>query len=165
MQAVKFLAAVFAALAFGTLANQPALATPAAIYDESASAAADIAAALSAGAQRGKLVLIVFGANWCPDCRALDGMAKEGVLKKVLDEGYVVVHVDVGRFNKNLDVAAKYLLDVRKGIPCAVVLAANGTPALAATVDGRMMDGLMKGRAPALAVSFGDIATRFKPVR
>ena len=138
---------------------------PVGIYDEQADAAADIAAALDRANSQGKLVLVVFGANWCPDCRALDGLAREGQLKQVLGDGYVVVHADVGRFNKNLDVAERYLLNVRQGIPCAAVLAANGAPALAAAIDGRMMEKLLQGGAPILASYFGEVAARFKPVR
>ena len=54
------------------LASSLAHAGPPAIYDEAADAKAAIRAAL-ADAEKAKLpVLVVFGANWCGDCRMLD---------------------------------------------------------------------------------------------
>ncbi len=152
----KFLKSGLAALAFSTLAGAFAQAAPVGVYNEQADAAADIAAALEAAKAEGKLVLVVFGANWCPDCRALDGMAREGKLKQVLDDSYVVVHADVGRFNKNLDLAARFGLDVKRGIPAAVVASADkGTRDVA---DGRTMERLQKGGDEALAAEFRSLA-------
>ena len=41
-------------------------------YNEQADAAADVQHAIAAAQVDHKKVLLVFGANWCPDCRALD---------------------------------------------------------------------------------------------
>ena len=41
-------------------------------YDEAADAKAQIAAALHEAAAAREPVLLIFGANWCKDCRALD---------------------------------------------------------------------------------------------
>ena len=160
-----FLQAGLASVALSSTAMSLALAGPVGIYDEQADASADLAAALDSANRQGKLVLVVFGANWCPDCRALDGMAHNGELKQVLDDGYVVVHVDVGRFNKNLDLADKYVVNLKEGIPCAAVLAANGAPAVADLVYGRAMERLMKGGNSTLAAYFDEVSSRFKPVR
>ena len=55
-----------------------ALAGPPAIYDEAADAKAAIRATL-AEAEKARLpVLVVFGANWCGDCRMLDATFKNG---------------------------------------------------------------------------------------
>ena len=45
-------------------------------YDESADARAAIRSALGAVGTGPRRVLIVFGANWCEDCRALDQALK-----------------------------------------------------------------------------------------
>ena len=47
-------------------------------YDEAADAKAQIEAALSEAAQAKVPVLVVFGANWCGDCKVLDMSFKEG---------------------------------------------------------------------------------------
>ncbi|MEQ1697215.1 MAG: thioredoxin family protein [Hyphomicrobiaceae bacterium] len=95
------------------------------VYDELADAHRDVMAAVRQAADEKKLVLVVFGANWCPDCRAFDEDMNAADLGSLLAEHYVVVKVDVGRFKKNLDVAARYGMRLRKGIPAAVVVSAE----------------------------------------
>ena len=96
-----------------------------AVYDELADANRDVMAAVKQAVTEKKLVLLVFGANWCPDCRAFDEDMNAADLGSLLAEHYVVVKVDVGRFKKNLDVAARYGMRLRKGIPAAVVVSAE----------------------------------------
>jgi hypothetical protein len=38
----------------------------------------------------------------------------------------VVVHVDIGEYNKNLDVATKYEVPLERGVPAAAVLESDG---------------------------------------
>lgn len=90
-------------------------------YDESADARAAIGA-VGAGPRR---VLIVFGASWCEDCRSLDQALKSGRNADLMAREFEVVKVDVGRFDRNLDVARAYGDPIRKGIPAAVVLSAD----------------------------------------
>ena len=47
-------------------------------YNEAADAKADIRATLAAAQQAKVPVLVVFGANWCGDCRMLDTAFKTG---------------------------------------------------------------------------------------
>jgi thioredoxin 1 len=94
-------------------------------YDESADAKAQIEQALAtAKTHRGK-VLLIFGANWCEDCRVLDQALKTDRSANLIAGEFAVVKVDVGRFNRNLDVAAAYGDPIKKGIPAAVVLSAD----------------------------------------
>ncbi|HEY1725868.1 MAG TPA: thioredoxin family protein [Steroidobacteraceae bacterium] len=90
-------------------------------YDESANASADLQQALLAAQANHDHVLVVFGANWCPDCRELD-KALKGRSQALLAGKFQVVKVDVGRFDKNLDVANEYGNPIRMGIPAVVVL-------------------------------------------
>jgi len=94
-------------------------------YDESADAQAAIRAALGAVGTGPRRVLIVFGANWCEDCRSLDQALKSGRNAGLMAREFEVVKVDVGRFDRNLDVAKAYGDPIRKGIPAAVVLSAD----------------------------------------
>jgi protein disulfide-isomerase len=94
-------------------------------YDESADAHAAIRAALGAVRAGRRCVLIVFGANWCEDCRSLDLALKTRRNAEMLAREFEVVKVDVGRFDRNLDVAKSYGDPIRKGIPAAVVLSAD----------------------------------------
>lgn len=95
-------------------------------YDESANAKADLEQALSAARSSQRPVLVVFGANWCEDCRALDQALKAGPNAELMAQEFKVVKVDVGNFNRNLDVDRAYGDPIKKGIPAAVVLSPDG---------------------------------------
>jgi protein disulfide-isomerase len=113
---MKRLGLILACLFFTSLALAAKLP-----YDETADAKADITRGLAL-ADAGKTnLLVVFGANWCPDCRRLDKKLyeKDSPLGK---ENFVVVKVDVGNFDKNLELVNAYGNPVKKGIPAAVVL-------------------------------------------
>lgn len=103
---------------------------PPAIYDEAADAKADIRTAL-AEADRARLpVLVVFGANWCGDCRMLDATFKHGPSAPLIARSFKVVKVDVGRFDRNVDIAESYRVPLKKGIPAVAVLSPQGQAAL-----------------------------------
>ncbi|MFC8719858.1 thioredoxin family protein [Kitasatospora sp. NPDC057198] len=95
-------------------------------YDAGRDAEADIRAALAEAAKDHREVLVDFGADWCPDCRALDVMFRSAQVEPLLQKDYVVVAVDVGRFDHNLDVAAQYVDLQTSGIPALAVLKSNG---------------------------------------
>lgn len=90
-------------------------------YDETADAHAELQRGLSDARGEDKEVLVVFGANWCQDCRELD-KAIHGSSAPLIDARFVVVNIDVGNFDKNLDIAQAYGNPIQKGIPAAVVL-------------------------------------------
>lgn len=92
-------------------------------YDEAADPHQDLRAALARARKADKRVLVVFGANWCPDCRVLDGeFHAAGRTAALVSARYEVVKVDVGRFDKNLDFAKLYGEPIAKGIPSVVVV-------------------------------------------
>jgi thiol:disulfide interchange protein len=96
------------------------------IYSESANAHAEIKEALEKAAEGHKRVIVVFGANWCYDCHALDKAFHRAEIEPVLAANYVVVHVDIGRGEKNQDLMAKYDVPMKRGIPGLAVLDAGG---------------------------------------
>lgn len=104
-------------------------------YDATRDAKADISSALAEAAKDHREVLVDFGADWCPDCLALDVMFRSGQVEPELQKDYVVVAVDVGRFDHNLDLAGGYVDLQTSGIPALVVLTSNGT-LRTATDDG-----------------------------
>lgn len=128
----------FFALCLGLLLAQAVAAAPLP-YDEKADAKADVQRALSAAKSSGTPVLVVFGANWCPDCRALDKALSTGKNAELMAREFKVVKVDVGQFDRNLDLAARYGNPVKKGIPAAVVLSPEGE-VLYATRLGELAD-------------------------
>ncbi|WP_328580552.1 thioredoxin family protein [Streptomyces sp. NBC_00370] len=104
-------------------------------YDASRNAKADIQAALATAAKKHREVLIDFGANWCPDCGSLDALFRSARVEPLLQKDYVVVAVDVGEFDHNIDLAEQYIDLQTSGIPALVVLKSDGAPRTA-TNDG-----------------------------
>jgi thiol-disulfide isomerase/thioredoxin len=135
----KLMRLSLSALAIGLLAMQSAAAAPAPKlhisalnelatplplpYNEAANADADVAAAKARAKANGKLLLIDLGGNWCGDCRVLAGLMALPELKTFMDAHFVVVAVDVGRFNRNLQVPAHYGITQRlEGVPSLLVV-------------------------------------------
>ena len=95
-------------------------------YDEKADAHQQITAAIAEASKAHKNVMLVFGANWCGDCRALDAQMHKEDLAALIATNYEVVKVDVGRFNKNQDLGEKYHVPLKHGIPALAVLDPGG---------------------------------------
>jgi len=95
-------------------------------YDEAADAKAQIRASLADAKRANVPVLVVFGANWCPDCRVLDMSFKDGASAPLIRQHFKVVKVDVGRFDRNVDIAQAYGVPLKQGIPAVAVLSPTG---------------------------------------
>lgn len=132
MRPFAFLAAT--ALAFPGLAAVPAphvraqtfndLAQPLPLpYDEAADAKAAVAKARARARAGHKLLLIDLGGNWCLDCRLLAGTIDLPEVNAFVRRHYELVTVDIGRFDKNLDVPAHYGITQRlAGVPALLVV-------------------------------------------
>ena len=92
-------------------------------YDETADADAQLARARAAAKAHHKLLLIDLGGNWCGDCRVLAGTIELPAIKAFMDKHYEVVAIDVGRFQRNLQIPAHYGLTKRlTGVPTLLVV-------------------------------------------
>lgn len=92
-------------------------------YNDLADANADVAKARARARARHKLLLIDLGGNWCGDCRVLSGTLELPAVKAFVDRHYELVMVDVGRFDRNLQVPAHYGFTQRlKGVPTLLVV-------------------------------------------
>jgi thiol:disulfide interchange protein len=98
------------------------------IYPATTNAAADIDAALQQAAGSRKRVLIDFGGNWCGDCIVLDRVFHEPQNALLLQQRFVVVHVNVGErgIDHNLDIGERYGVPLGKGVPALAVLDSSG---------------------------------------
>ncbi|MGH8022826.1 MAG: thioredoxin family protein [Limisphaerales bacterium] len=106
-------------------------------YNTTANARLDIKQALARAAATHTSVIVVFGANWCPDCRELDHAMSHGACATLIARDFQVVKVSVGRFNRNLDVAADYGVPLAKGIP-AVAILSSPNQVLYVTKEGEL---------------------------
>ena len=92
-------------------------------YDESADAKAVIAKARAQARHAHKRLLIDLGGNWCGDCRVLASIMELPDLKPFLDKHFVIAKVDIGRYDKNGDIAAHYGITGRlDGVPAILVV-------------------------------------------
>ncbi len=96
------------------------------IYPAPEQASADIAAAIKMSAARHRRVILDFGGNWCPDCQALDLYFYDAANRPLLDANFLLVHINVGRLDQNLDIAARYGIPLDKGVPALAVLDPGG---------------------------------------
>ncbi|HEY2928043.1 thioredoxin family protein [Piscinibacter sp.] len=129
-------------------------AAPALPYDEAADARADLNRALQQARSEHKQVLVVFGANWCPDCRDLALKMATGSLASHVGRHFIVTKVDVARFNKNTDLAQQMGNPIRMGIPAVAVLRADGS-LVKATTGGELADARNMGESEILKLLQG----------
>lgn len=122
-----------------SIASLGELSVPDAPYDTKADADAAVDAAIARARKSGKLVLIDLGGNWCPDCRILAGLMELPEMRAFLKAHYELVSVDVGRFDRNLQIPARYGITRRlEGVPAVLI----------ATPEGKLLDA---GHVAALA--------------
>ncbi len=98
------------------------------IYPDPSQAKADLAAALKTAAATHKRVIIDFGGNWCGDCQVLDIYFHNAQNLPILDSNYVLVHVNIGdsTMDQNGDIAQRYGVPLKKGVPALAVLSDRG---------------------------------------
>ena len=104
----------------------PAFSSTRDIYPDPAQAHADLAAALKQAGATHKRVIVDFGGNWCGDCHVLDMYFHNAENQPILDANYILVHVNVGHYDANLDLAQRYGIPLEKGVPALVVLSETG---------------------------------------
>lgn len=106
----------------------PLVASAAKLYPDPARADADISAAVAQAQREGKRVLIDFGGDWCTDCKVLDVNLRRPENAALVARNFVMVHVNVGDrgITTNFDVAKRYGIPLRKGVPALAVLDSNG---------------------------------------
>jgi thioredoxin 1 len=117
--------AILAALLFLT-AGVFATAQNRIIYDVTADAHADIAQAIQTAKQEHKRIILDFGGNWCGDCQVLDIYFHQDPNAAIVDKNFIVVHIDIGHMDKNVDVADKYEVPLKRGVPALAVLDSHG---------------------------------------
>jgi thioredoxin 1 len=123
MKSVKLAAAAVGFLLAAAAANSASRE----IYPDPAQAHGDLAAALKTARATHKRVLIDFGGNWCGDCQVLDIYFHNPENRPILDSNFVLVHVNIGRMDENVDIAQMYKVPLEKGVPALAVLNENGS--------------------------------------
>ncbi|NQZ46123.1 MAG: thioredoxin family protein [Erythrobacter sp.] len=99
-------------------------------YAVSDDAMGDVEAALARAGENGKRVIVVMGANWCHDSRALAGWLASERIGALVDDRYELVFVNIGMPQSgdghNLHIARRFGVDDLPGTPNLLVLSADG---------------------------------------
>jgi hypothetical protein len=86
----------------------------------------ELVAAISAAKTDHKRVLVIFGANWCYDCHVLDTTLRSKDVAPLVATNYHVVHINIGDGESNSDLADRFQVPLKKGIPSLAVLDDGG---------------------------------------
>ena len=96
------------------------------IYPDPDQAKAELTAALAAAAANHKRVIVDFGGNWCTDCHVLDRYFHDSANAPILQANFILVHINIGRMDENLEIEERYQIPLRKGVPALAVLGEKG---------------------------------------
>ena len=92
-------------------------------YSAGANANAQVAAARARALARHKRLLIDIGANWCLNCRLLAGVMRLPRIAPFLAAHYEIVSVDIGTFDRNLDIPDRLGFHGRRlFVPAVIVI-------------------------------------------
>ncbi len=109
-------------------------------YHVSDNASADVDAALARAGASGKRVLLVMGANWCSDSRALAGWLGTDRFAELIGREYELVFVNIGMprtgDGHNLRIARRFGLQELPGLPNVLVLTGDGVLVNPTTATG-----------------------------
>lgn len=100
-------------------------------YDAGIDAMAAVDSALARATARDTRVLVVLGANWCHDSRALAGWLETPRFAALVAERFDLVYVNVGMpqtgDGHNLAVARRFGLETLPGTPVLLILRPDGS--------------------------------------
>ena len=113
------------AVAMGAGAKGQIIAPNKQIYPAVEAAPGDINTALAEAKRTHKRVILDFGGNWCPDCQVLNIYFHRSPNAELLAKYYILVDVNIGRMDANLELAHKYGVPVT-GVPALAVVDGNG---------------------------------------
>jgi len=95
-------------------------------YEDTRLAQADVDATLFAARTAKKNALIIMGANWCHDSRALARHFETPKFQTLFSTEYETVFVDVGQKDRNLDIAQRFGLSEIVGTPTVFIISPKG---------------------------------------
>jgi thioredoxin-related protein len=95
-------------------------------YDADADARQVVSEARIRAVEENKFLMVIFGANWCHDCRNLHRKLKGREVQEYSRDLFIFANVDVGKLNQNVDVATELGVSLKRGIPVAIIYNPEG---------------------------------------
>ncbi len=116
---------IFSLLLFTSLAGHAGDTTG--LYSPYANVAKDVQQAVTKAKAEHKYVMLQIGGNWCVWCYRFNSFVKtDSILNQLLENNYVLYHLNYSKENKNLDYLKKLGFPQRFGFPVLVILDENG---------------------------------------
>ena len=80
---------------------------------------------ISSTINKEKQPILIFGANWCPDCRIFSGTINIPKIKSFIDDNFEILYIDVKRYEINMSLMEEYGIEPAEGIPRVLVFDKN----------------------------------------
>ena len=97
-------------------------------YPSPANAAADLQHARERAKSDGKILMVIFGGNWCEDCRVLHAKLEESPVKEYVAKHFEFVSINIGQMDANQQIAKDLGVDLKQGVPAAGFFGPDGKP-------------------------------------
>ena len=69
-----------------------------------------------------KQPIVIFGANWCPDARLLEGVIQLPTVKNFLEKNANILNIDVGNYEMNTELFSFFDKNIQEGIPRVFIM-------------------------------------------
>ena len=69
-----------------------------------------------------KQPIVIFGANWCPDARLLEGVIRIPVVNNFLERNTNILNIDVGKYEINTELFSFFDGNIKDGIPRVFIM-------------------------------------------
>jgi thiol-disulfide isomerase/thioredoxin len=73
-----------------------------------------------------KQPIVIFGANWCPDARLLEGVIQLTTVKSFLVRNANILYIDVGNYEMNTELFSFFDKNIQEGIPRIFIMDTKG---------------------------------------
>ncbi len=97
------------------------------LYHPEANAVQDIASLVEQAKKENKHIILQVGGNWCSWCYLFHDFVQENPeIKKIVEQNYLVYHLNYSKENKNETLLAQYQYPQRFGFPVLLILDTDG---------------------------------------
>ena len=94
-------------------------------YDGNEISVEEVNKFLSQSIAENKQPIIIFGANWCPDCRIFSGTIDIPKINEFVETYFNILYIDVKRYEINMNLIEYFDIPTEEGIPRVLVFDFN----------------------------------------
>ena len=94
-------------------------------YDGNEISVEEVNKFLSQSIAENKQPIIIFGANWCPDCRIFSGTIDIPKINEFIETYFNILYIDVKRYEINMNLIEYFDIPAEEGIPRVLVFDFN----------------------------------------